>query len=170
MQRFERIIACAGITNAGVVLACPGEGSPGSFSDHILRSAAPYSYEDIARQGIKTTLNLQTGSEKKQDDTVGIKEIWMPLAVWESIPPAKFNSIIKLMQNEANYPLLIHCAQGHDRTGVVVATWRMKIGGWTWGEAMEEMKAYGYDILTVPLLLSLRDWAKGEGIQGVTLQ
>ena len=172
MQKYERIVAFPGLVNVGIVsfypdheaLCADSRSLSMTMGANILRAAAPQSYEMLAKMGIKTTLNLQMASEKQKDDTVGIKEIWVPLSVYQSIPPAKFNSIIKVTQDPANYPLLIHCLACHDRTGVVCAARRMAVDGWAWFEAIEEMDHFGYNILTVPLMLSLKDWAKDKGI------
>ena len=40
-------------------------------------------------------------------------------------------------------PVLVHCAEGRDRTGVCVAAYRMAEQGWSLADARREMQAYG---------------------------
>ena len=42
------------------------------------------------------------------------------------------------------YPMYIHCHAGKDRTGAMTAIYRMEVCGWTAGEAVEEMRAFGF--------------------------
>lgn len=39
--------------------------------------------------------------------------------------------------------VLVHCTHGRDRTGLVIAAWRMKYGGYNFEHAVEERSAYG---------------------------
>jgi tyrosine-protein phosphatase SIW14 len=41
-------------------------------------------------------------------------------------------------------PLLVHCEHGQDRTGLVVAAYRVTVCGWTKQWAMNEALEYGY--------------------------
>lgn len=41
-------------------------------------------------------------------------------------------------------PVAVHCWRGSDRTGAVVAAWRVVVDGWTPAAALDEMVAGGY--------------------------
>jgi hypothetical protein len=58
--------------------------------------------------------------------------------------PAAIDEFLKLMDDPATYPVLIHCRAGLHRTGVMVAIYRMEYQGWTRTEAMNELKAHGF--------------------------
>jgi len=55
---------------------------------------------------------------------------------------AKF---LQIMDDAKHYPVLIHCTAGTHRTGAYVAIYRMEYDGWTNAEALDEIKAHGYD-------------------------
>lgn len=52
---------------------------------------------------------------------------------------------LKVMQDPANGPVFIHCAQGRDRTGYNAAAYRMVVQGWSAEDAILEMKAFRFN-------------------------
>jgi tyrosine-protein phosphatase SIW14 len=44
-------------------------------------------------------------------------------------------------------PILIHCYRGSERTGIVVAAYRMSVHHWTYDQAVKEMDSYGFNPL-----------------------
>ncbi len=58
--------------------------------------------------------------------------------------PAVINEFLRIMDDERNYPVLIHCHAGLHRTGCLCAVYRMEYEGWSPTEAFAEMKAHGF--------------------------
>jgi tyrosine-protein phosphatase SIW14 len=58
-------------------------------------------------------------------------------------PPA-IDHLLSLLDDESNYPLLIHCHAGLHRTGLLTAIYRMEYQGWTQDQAFLDMKAQGF--------------------------
>ncbi|MCI0703367.1 MAG: dual specificity protein phosphatase family protein [Planctomycetia bacterium] len=52
---------------------------------------------------------------------------------------------LEVMDNPANYPVLVHCFAGIHRTGTMCAIYRMEFQGWSAERAMAEMQLYGFD-------------------------
>jgi tyrosine-protein phosphatase SIW14 len=121
--------------------------------------------EYIQKFGIRTVVNLQdeyedpgiregylVPGECKESvlcTRLGVRYIWMPPAL---IPPSQvpehrpetIDAFLKLMDDPANHPVLIHCRAGLHRTGCLVAVYRMEYDGWTRGEALQEMIDNGF--------------------------
>jgi protein tyrosine/serine phosphatase len=51
---------------------------------------------------------------------------------------------LKLLDDDKNYPVLLHCKAGLHRTGRLTAIYRMEYHGWTPGEALRELRSNGY--------------------------
>lgn len=108
-------------------------------------------WQQLADSGIKFILDLQTGVCLMRDgsplveilkgDDHGIKTFLHPLG--EILPPTKkelddaFWILIK------NKPLYVHCKTGVDRTGMVIAYWRIQYFKWSKQKAIAEMKQAG---------------------------
>jgi tyrosine-protein phosphatase SIW14 len=58
--------------------------------------------------------------------------------------PEAIEEFLRLMDDESNYPVLIHCKAGLHRTGVFTAVYRMEYQGWNYREAFEELRAHGF--------------------------
>lgn len=62
-----------------------------------------------------------------------------------SVPAEKgVRQFLEVMDDPANYPVLIHCFAGSHRTGAYCAVYRMEYERWTNADALAEMKAFGY--------------------------
>jgi tyrosine-protein phosphatase SIW14 len=58
--------------------------------------------------------------------------------------PVVIDQFLKICDDPANYPILVHCEAGLHRTGVLVAIYRMEYEGWSTAEAITELRANGY--------------------------
>jgi len=54
------------------------------------------------------------------------------------------DEFLSVMDNEAAYPVLIHCKAGLHRTGVMAAVYRMEYEGWSRSDAMHELRSHGF--------------------------
>jgi hypothetical protein len=57
-------------------------------------------------------------------------------------PPSKIYAIRQAINDPNLWPIFVHCLHGSDRTGCIVALWRIE-HGWTVAEAIEEMREFG---------------------------
>jgi len=52
---------------------------------------------------------------------------------------------LAVMDDPRNYPVLVHCLAGRDRTGAMCAIYRMEYDRWSPERAATEMRAYEFD-------------------------
>jgi tyrosine-protein phosphatase SIW14 len=135
------------------ITSAPDDGRPVNFGavvQGVFRSSYPAA-ENFGFLGglkLKTMITLVQNDELASDladfaKTNGIKHIFIDMkgTKKESIPAATMQSILGLLLNTANYPILIHCNKGKHRTGCVVAAFR-KVSGWAHQAVLDEYRSY----------------------------
>lgn len=150
----ERIISLQGLSNVGKV------------SPVIFRGAQPLpeGYLTLKNIGVKTIINLRSKhSEKKEVESAGMKSIQVPMDVLKDVDIKTINSVIDMMINMDNQPVYVHCKLGQDRTGIVIAAYRMRVERWSLKEAEAEMQLFGFNDLWWELKEFIREYAKSLG-------
>jgi tyrosine-protein phosphatase SIW14 len=97
----------------------------------------------------RSFLNGHTVSEQELCRRLGVRYVLLEpdLVPPSKVPPERpqvIEPFLALMDDPANYPILIHCKAGLHRTGVLVALYRMEYDGWTASAAIEELKDNGF--------------------------
>ena len=72
---------------------------------------------------------------------------WWPDSSGQTPADESVAEFRKVMDDPANYPVLVHCYAGIHRTGTMCAVFRMDYQGWTNEQAMAEMRTFGYTML-----------------------
>jgi hypothetical protein len=96
--------------------------------------------------GIKTILNLRHfhgDTEKARVTAAGLRYEAVPLESSNAPKLEDLKRIMGLLTDPSLRPLYVHCAHGVDRTGTVMAVYRMEKMGWNNTEAFAEMDHFG---------------------------
>ena len=113
----------------------------------IYRSAQPdkNSGSAISQLGIKTVLSFRKrDKDEPLHKTPGVTFKRYPLYTWD-IEEKDILAALRILNDPANQPILVHCTHGADRTGLMMASYRMIIQGWTKEAAIAEMKKGEYE-------------------------
>ena len=94
---------------------------------------------------IKTVLSLRDANEdfkfNPADSTLVLKQIrfhtWHP-------EDADVIAFLRIVNNPEWQPVLVHCKHGSDRTGMMIAIYRIAYQGWSKQQAIDEMIHGGY--------------------------
>jgi tyrosine-protein phosphatase SIW14 len=107
----------------------------------------------LKAQGIKALKNLGINvvvdthandvSEEKDVQKLGMKYVAIP---WRCPWPHDevFAKFLKVVHDNKGKKIFVHCRLGDDRTGMMVAAYRMAEEDWTADEAMNEMRSFGF--------------------------
>ena len=119
-------------------------------NDKLYRGAEPKKegIPELKAMGIKTVIDMGHGVEDSKDERLwveagGMKYVNIHLHNWMKSKPEDIDAIIKEVEAAGNQPVFLHCKRGSDRTGTVVAIYRMKNDGWLPKQALDEAKTYG---------------------------
>ena len=119
-------------------------------NDHIYRGAQPSNpgFAELARLGVKTIIDLRESgdrsvAEKKTVEAAGMRYLSFPLDGFGAPPADVVTKLLALFEDAKAGPVFVHCRRGADRTGTVVAVYRMVHDHWENAKALAEAKAFG---------------------------
>lgn len=122
-------------------------------------------YLDLAALGVRTVVNLETTEARAEEAEINhvnqilseshlpqVKFVHFPIT---PIPQVSLTGIADEGENgirhlfeelqQAPKPLFLHCAHGKDRTGAVIALYRMRRGELSFDQAYQETLHYRFD-------------------------
>ena len=145
-------LACSGLAgNVYPADPIPQNGVRGlvnfaKVSNELYRGAQPDSqgFAELKRIGVKTIINLRVRySDKKMIKGLGFQYVHIHVNPWH-MEDEDVVSFLKVASNPKNQPVFVHCAQGADRTGTMVAMYRIMIQNWKAEDALRELPAFGF--------------------------
>ncbi len=144
----------------------PGPGGIENFAkvaDGLYRGAQPSEegLRGLRDLGVRTVVNLREHhSEKEEAERLGLAPVEIPIraGVLGSEPPADddVRRFFEVVLDPKRRPVYVHCAKGKDRTGTMVALYRIEVEGWTPEEAIAEMQEFGYHDVYKDLIAFVR--------------
>lgn len=134
----------------------PGLPNLHQVSDALYRGAQPepQGFAELHELGVKTVVNLR-GFHSDRDE---IRESGLPegaidyvhirMHAW-SAEDEDIVAFLKVMADEQNHPVFVHCQHGADRTGTMSAIYRIAFEGWSNEDALKEMLYGGFGFHSV---------------------
>lgn len=130
--------------------ASPVAGVPvGNFyrvEPDLYRSAQPDAegFQALAAHGIKCVLDVAGGrGDGKAAHGTPLRLVHVSLRAWD-LRDDRVLEALRVLTDPANRPVLIHCKHGADRTGAILALYRVVVEGWSKEDAVREMRDGGY--------------------------
>lgn len=124
------------------------EGVPkfAEVTDRLYRGGqpSPRGFSNLARFGINIIVdNGRSEKNKKLAEKLGMRYVSIP---WFCPFPKDevFARFLKVVQDNPDKKIFVHCRFGDARTGMMIAAYRMKVQGWTADEALREMRSFGF--------------------------
>jgi tyrosine-protein phosphatase SIW14 len=121
----------------------------GEVTPTLYRGAQPnrQGFEGLAKMGIGIVVDFR-GSRTEQEAVTkfGMQYVSIP---WECSRPQDqlFARFLTLIRENPSKKVFVHCRIGEDRTGMMIASYRMAEQGWTAAQARQEMETFGFSRL-----------------------
>ena len=143
----------AGLRNFGVV------------SDYLYRGAQPAEsgFAELARRGIAIVVNLRherdrIAHERTLVESLGMQYVSIPWRGHDDPNPEQVAQFLRLLRDNPQLKVFVHCRRGAERTGVMVACYRISRERWTAERAQAEMEAFGFRRRFAHLTRFVRDY------------
>ena len=113
--------------------------------DGLYRSAQPSAegMRQLEKMGIKSVVNLRLlHSDRDEIHGTSLGYLHIPIRTWK----LKEKHVLKFLRwaiDPARQSVLVHCKHGADRTGTMVAFYRMVVQNWSKQKAISEMTEGG---------------------------
>lgn len=136
---------------------------------HLYRSAQPTAegMRSAEELGIRTVLNLRAfHSDDELAEGTGLTLMRLKINTWAMDEEEILAGLRIILRAEP--PVLVHCQHGADRTGTLLAAYRMVVQGWPREEAIAEMLdgGYGYHAIWGNLITLLENL----NVEGLRMQ
>jgi protein tyrosine/serine phosphatase len=162
---MSAVVVLAGLAALPACGSVPTKASPndpaGNFSEvtpNLYRGGRPdQPGVDVLKQmGVKTIIDLENddqavANEQGWAQQAGLFFIHEPMNGLETPRDAEVDDILSKIADPSLQPVFVHCMQGHDRTGLIVALYRVFDQGWTPKDAHDEMMALGFNSLLMAM-------------------
>ena len=124
----------------------PGLKNFAKVSDGLYRGAQPTAegFATLKKMGVKTIVNLRAvNSDRDELKGTQLQYCHISFKAWhaEEEDVLKF---LKVIGDKKNQPVFVHCEFGSDRTGMMVAVYRMLEQGWSNEQAAQETRNFGF--------------------------
>jgi protein tyrosine/serine phosphatase len=132
--------------------ASPPAGLPrfAQINEHLYRGAqpSPSGFKSLAKVGVHAVIDLRGGGERslveeKQVEALGMKYYSIPLHTLSAPTDKQIATILSLIEDSENWPVFVHCERGRDRTGTVIACYRIRHDRWPNERALTEARERG---------------------------
>jgi protein tyrosine/serine phosphatase len=119
----------------------------------LYRSAQPDAagFANMAKTlKVKTVIDLR---ESQTDEAYlansKIRPFYVPMNAMHITNEEIIAALTLIRAHQGEGPILVHCQHGADRTGVVIAMYRIIYQGWSKQQAIDEMKNGGYNFHSI---------------------
>ncbi len=117
--------------------------APGIYEGRAPRTAADY--QQLKSLGIKTVVEMRRykphaiAREQQALAAYGIREYRVPMG-FSPLRDGSPEQVLRLLRDPELQPIYFHCNLGRERTGLVVALYRVRYQGWSRAAAYDEMR------------------------------
>ncbi len=148
------VVFALGLPAWGASPTVPGICNFRQVDQQVYRGAQPTGegFRYLAGLGIKVVLDLRehderSAAEERAVTQAGMRYVNIPMTGKAPPTAAETNLFLSLLEDSATGPVFVHCKRGADRTGAVIAAYRIDHDKWDNRRALEEALAGGMSCL-----------------------
>ena len=135
----------------------PGINNFYQVDEHVYRGAQPTveGLNYLAKIGVKTVLDLREDDERSAAEaqvvtSLGMQYVSVPMTGLTPPTEAEITRILALLEDGTAGTVFVHCKRGADRTGAVIAAYRIDHHHWDNPRALKEAMSCGMSFFQFP--------------------
>jgi tyrosine-protein phosphatase SIW14 len=144
--------------------SAPGINNFYQVDEHVYRGAQPTEegFRYLAKIGVKTVVDLRendlrTAAEERLVASLGMHFVSVPMTGLTPPTDAEITTILGLLEG-SNGGVFVHCKRGADRTGAVIAAYRIDQDHWDNARALKEAMSRRMSVFQVPRQNYIREF------------
>jgi tyrosine-protein phosphatase SIW14 len=118
-----------------------------AVNESLSRGAQPSAdgFRELAKSGVHTVLDLRgaggrSSEEAKLVRSLGMQYVNIPLDGLKAPTAEEVSKVFAVLNDQSAGKIFVHCRRGADRTGTVLALYRIQHDHWTNQQALSEAK------------------------------
>ncbi|HWT03997.1 MAG TPA: tyrosine-protein phosphatase [Pyrinomonadaceae bacterium] len=128
-------------------------------------------FTELAARGVNTVINLRDDDEREAAEegearAAGLRYFNVPFGRLGRPEDEQIERVLALIDAPENGVVFVHCAKGRDRTGTVVAVYRITRDRWTGERAKEEAEHYGMKFWQLGMKDYIEDYYRKQADAG----
>lgn len=139
-----RRVTVLGVSNFGIV------------NSKLYRGGQPKGpgFANLKKMGIDVVVDVRLSGKDTEERNVNHAGMQFVAIPWHCFFPKDkvFAEFLEVLRENRDKKIFVHCRYGDDRTGMMIAAYRMAVEGWTPEEARKEMEKFGFHHLVCPRL------------------
>ncbi len=161
VKRFSRVswvsLAFLAIPAWAADVKAPGVPNFHVVNDHVYRGGQPAEagWKSLAKLGVRTVIDLRLATEhsitteERAVVAAGMRYISRPMHGLLAPTSEEILKILALLDSSGDGPVFVHCRRGADRTGTVIACYRIAHDQWPNEKALREARSHGMSWIEV---------------------
>jgi tyrosine-protein phosphatase SIW14 len=142
------LAALASVAIAADAAQAPGVHNFHEVNEHVYRGAqpTPKGFRNLRKLGIRTVVDLRehhAGEEESVVKSAGMQYLNIGMPRLHAPTDDEVSKALAILNDGADWPVFVHCLRGSDRTGTVIACYRIEHDHWSNGKALDEARADG---------------------------
>lgn len=106
-------------------------------------------YAELKKLGIEIVVDFRTENgeiknEQGHVESLGMRFVSLPWSSWHDPRRDEIISFFSLLRENPGKKIFVHCEYGADRTGLMIALYRVVTEHWTPDQAVAEMKMFNF--------------------------
>lgn len=135
----------------GAPFDAPGVPNFHQVNEHLYRGGQPgeAGWSSLANLGVKLVVDLRPAAEHpvqaeaRAVEAAGMRYVNVPMKGLGAPAPDAVLRVLALMEADSTGAVFVHCRRGSDRTGTVIACYRIQHDHWENQRALQEARSYG---------------------------